>query len=235
MKTLAWVCLSWASLCRQLLSSLPWGHAYSKAAQGRRKQLSLPWKHHFPETHHNAGIRQIQTRPAICTGGIHTAIIISPTWAAPHQHLQVMDKSWGDLYLLAPMWCPGEYMYGTVYGDLCVTTHLLAHRNCLSVCLRGSQHAVNNSSYPSQSSFSAHWAGDSATSCFIILDAFQKKLHLMAKQNKINKKAFKYLINTSTPHGFCNPNTRAQTTWKWDYFALFTIELFTKKRLSRHL
>lgn len=146
---------------------------------------------------------------------------------------RVMDKSWGDLYLLAPIWSQGEYMYRTVYGGLWVTTHLLVHRNCLSVCLRGPQHAVNNSSYPSQSSFSAHRAGDSATSCFIILDAFQKKLHLMAKQNKINKKAFKYLINTGTPHGFCNPNTTAQTTWKWDYFALFTI--FTKKRDCRDI
>lgn len=103
--------------------------------------------------------------------------------SCPHLHelchintCRVTDKSWGDLYLLAHTQCtPGEYMYKTGDSGLWVTTHLLVHRNCLCVCLRSPQHADGNSSYPSHPSFSAHWAGDSATSCFIILAAFQKK------------------------------------------------------------
>lgn len=61
----------------------------------QEKQLSLPWKHHFPGMHHNAGIRQIQPRPPLCTGGIHTAITISPKWAVPHQHPQSNGQELG--------------------------------------------------------------------------------------------------------------------------------------------
>lgn len=175
MKTLAWVCLSWASLRRQLLSSLPWGRAYSKAAQGRRSS--------FPCHENTTSLKCItmllsgKFRPDLPPA---QEAFMQPSPSHLHElcHTnthRVMDKSWGDLYLLAPMWCHGENMYRTVYGGLWVTKHLLVHRNCLFVCLRGPQHAVNKSSYPSQSSFSPHWAGDSATSCFIILDAFQKK------------------------------------------------------------
>lgn len=151
----------------------------------------------------------------------------------PNSH-RVMQKSWGDLYLLAPVWCHGEHTYRTANGAFWVTTHLLVDRNCLFVCLRGPQHAVSNSSYPSQSSFSAHWAGDSATSCFIILESFQKNISWQNK-TKTNKTAFTYFINTSIPHAFCNPNTTAQTTWKWDYFALFIMEFFTKKWDCRNI
>lgn len=153
---------SWAASHGDML--IPRQHKAGEAA-------FLAWKHHFPETHHNAGIRQIQTRPSLWR------------YSYSHHHFtpmscahRVMDRSWSDPYLLAPVWCHGEYRHRTVNGAFWVTTHLLADRNCLFVCLHGPQHAVNNSSYPSQSSFSAHWAGDSATSCFVILDSFQKNI-----------------------------------------------------------
>lgn len=153
----------------------------------QEKQLSLPWKHHFLKCITMLGSDKF--RPDLPSA--HEAFI-QPSSCHPHElcHTntrRAMDKSWGDLYLLAPRWWHGEYMYRTVSGASWVTTHLLVNRNCLFVCLCAPQHAVNNSSYPSQSSFSAHWAGDSATSCFIILDSFQNNISWQNKTKQTKR------------------------------------------------
>lgn len=70
---------AWAAL-----EQPPVGACLLQASSKQGQQLSLAWKHHLPEMHHNSRTRRIQTRPTHSTGG-HSCTS-SPTWAVPHKH-----------------------------------------------------------------------------------------------------------------------------------------------------